>query len=189
MKRLAVLAVVACLCGCALAGTGRADTIYDATGTFNDGAVLSGTVTFNDTGGLVAASLQVTLAGMVVVDTSMGQPTVGLSQLIGFDGKTYDNLEGGDFLDQASLDLIFLASSIPGSSSVTIQPTAPVGPFGSESSSYLPANGDFPIFFSTGELTPEAPTSAPEPASLTLLGIGAVGLLGYRWRRRRRAAA
>jgi hypothetical protein len=27
MKRLAFLAVVACLCGCALAGTGRADDI------------------------------------------------------------------------------------------------------------------------------------------------------------------
>jgi hypothetical protein len=29
----------------------------------------------------------------------------------------------------------------------------------------------------------------PEPASLTLLGIGAVALFGYGWRRRRRAAA
>src|SRR5262249_41409501 len=29
------------------------------------------------------------------------------------------------------------------------------------------------------------PAAAPEPASLTLLGIGAVALLGYGWRRRR----
>ena len=32
-------------------------------------------------------------------------------------------------------------------------------------------------------------TGAPEPASRTLLGIGAAGLLGYGWRRRKRAAA
>jgi hypothetical protein len=34
-----------------------------------------------------------------------------------------------------------------------------------------------------------AATAAPEPASLTLLGIGALGLLGYGWRRRKQAAA
>jgi hypothetical protein len=31
-------------------------------------------------------------------------------------------------------------------------------------------------------------TNAPEPASLTLLGLGALGLLGYGWRKRRQAA-
>jgi hypothetical protein len=32
-------------------------------------------------------------------------------------------------------------------------------------------------------------TSVPEPGSVALLGIGGLGLLGYGWRRRRRAAA
>jgi hypothetical protein len=40
-----------------------------------------------------------------------------------------------------------------------------------------------------GNSTFTATLGAPEPASLTLLGIGAVGLAGYGWRKRRRAAA
>jgi len=36
--------------------------------------------------------------------------------------------------------------------------------------------------------TPAAASAAPEPASLSLLATGALGLLGYGWRRRRQVA-
>ena len=44
------------------------------------------------------------------------------------------------------------------------------------------------IFGGTRDLTFTATFVIPEPGTLTLLGTGALGLLGYGWRRRRRAA-
>jgi hypothetical protein len=51
MKRLALLAAVACLCGCALGGTGRADYIYTFTTTTaasNGGGSVSVTIDVPD---------------------------------------------------------------------------------------------------------------------------------------------
>jgi hypothetical protein len=46
-------------------------------------------------------------------------------------------------------------------------------------------NGVFPNIDGPYQMAVGTPAGVPEPASLTLLGIGAVGALGYGWRRRK----
>ena len=52
-----------------------------------------------------------------------------------------------------------------------------------------PNAGGWDFFVDNLQFNVPLPVSVPEPSSLTLFGIGAIGLAGYVWRRRKLAAA
>jgi hypothetical protein len=89
-----------------------------------------------------------------------------------------DNTDGdADLADIASIPLAFYANTVS---------LAEVGTEGANSVVYTPTAGQ-PGFVAgaAGPVTYVLMSDTPEPASMTLLGIGAVGLVGYAWRRRK----
>jgi hypothetical protein len=230
MNRLAFLAVVACLCGCALSGAGRADTIITTPAGLKAGDHFF--VVFVDSTPHDATSTDITTYnGFITTDAGVIKypgGTIGMWQVIGstadinaatplftdISTRVYSTANqelaasGTAFLQNGEIDtdqngmpqvgLQVFTGLNKGVPVIGAQLGEPFGVSTGLSGSKLDGFGLGAVFVLGGnnqalygysEFTVGPTSAVPEPASLTLLGIGAVGLVGYGWRRRKRAAA
>jgi hypothetical protein len=195
MKRFAVLAAVAWLCGCALPATGRAGMIVytetvDATGSLGSlGSFTDKLVTITLTGN--TANVTNPASGEFVnFDTCTvnvaGLGTATFTDSI-FVGSNQNFTEAGFFDNSQSQDTIL---STIDATLATYDLKTSIGPI-SNTASFNPTvtfpttDGNFQITALFGNSTFTATTTTPEPASLTLLGLGVASLAGYACRRRR----
>jgi hypothetical protein len=213
MKRLAFLAAVACLWGCALPGTGKAGPAtyiesFTASGLIFDTPFSNALVTLTFTGDTdnitsPASGLFFNLTGTATVNVAgitanfrspagvfafQGTPQMGPFQApeAGFVASTGSNTTFVNATQNsvfATYDLTFSIGPVTGPSFmpasqfflIEMENTSEIG------SLFIGSVGAQSTFQTDSFLPP----TVPEPASLTLLGVTAAGILGYRLCRRR----
>jgi hypothetical protein len=144
-------------------GAAKADTLYDVQGTSSDGA-FSGTFTVDGSGNVSSVNIDFPARSFFDVFVEISLPTPGV------DGLQVDNTDSP--LDELTLDFDFVSQDLIGFMG------------GAITGGSIISNGMTVVSDITGTIT-----ETPLPAALPLFatGLGAMGLLG--WRRKRKNAA
>jgi hypothetical protein len=196
MKRFAVLAAAACLSACALTGTGRAGSItytetFTASGTLGTlGSFTNAQVTITgtgDTANVIPSGVDF-FNSVTATVTVKGLGTATVTDTIyALDEPGFTPAMAG-FSDPTTFSFIETKNSFFTNYALTTPIQPPVsGPLDQHTHNGINTDEGLLTFTSLGSTSTFG--AVPEPASLTMLGVGAAGLLGYGWRRRRRAAA
>jgi hypothetical protein len=190
---LAAAAIASALGFCANAVTPvRAATVFDLTGTFQDGATISGTLTIDTATGHVDAIsvsfLGVTYTSILLQESFTGNTAAGQTP-----NPVAYHVAFGTFAFPL-IDPYIRGTSAPDSlvgytGGPLCSVTTPCGP-DQEGFFWLGTYRPTPfqnIGFQTGQLTAETPLPAALPLFAT--GFGVLGLLGWRRKRKAQAAA
>jgi hypothetical protein len=144
----------------------HADTVFTVTGSFDDGAILSGTATINTTTGLVTAFDLSTTGAFVSGPYTTVDPGQGP-----FNGQ----YSVSSTLSNSSIDFLFPSGSLVGYAGGSLCSL----PLNCPYVSFLTApSGNFAL--ASGSLTPQVTTPEPSSVALMLLGVGLVFVMRKR---------